>query len=179
MQPVARSLAALLVLLPCAVDSLAAVNPVAKALRSTARPVVVHLWDADPSRLEEFAIEEVSLACRDAGAVAVLCAPSLVKAVAKEQENARGEFPGPLPVVADCYLRDLADTPEELCSGAKSLGASGIGIRYHEGDFEEGELESALESAVHAVEQSGLGAILGRSGNGLGPREKACKKCEK
>lgn len=148
-----------------AVEALAAggksLNPVAKALRSTARPVIVHLWDPDPSKLSDFAIDEVSLAARDAGAVAVLCAPSLVSAVAKEQEAARGQYPGPLPVVADCYLRDLAETPDEICGGAKSLGASGIGIRYHEGDFEEGEeLEGKLRSAVSAVEERGLGAIL-------------------
>ena len=49
-----------------------------------ARPVVVHVWDAKPAELQRYAIDDVSMACREAGATAVLVGPELVEAVAKE-----------------------------------------------------------------------------------------------
>jgi len=68
---------------------------------------------------------------------------------------------GPLPVIADCSLDDLAQSPEELCEGAKTLGASAIGIRYYLRDWAEAdELEAALKGAVAAAEETGLGALL-------------------
>ena len=48
-----------------------------------------------------------SEACRTAGAAAVLCDLDLVAPIAKEQESARGEFPGSLPVLTDVALLDL------------------------------------------------------------------------
>ena len=97
-------------------------SPLAKALRSTRTPLIVHLWDPNPTALEAMAIDDVSEACREAGAVAVLVDASLVSAVAKEQEASRGNFPGPLPVIVDCSLSDLAEAPEEVFQGAKNLG---------------------------------------------------------
>mmetsp|Transcript_45959 Transcript_45959/g.75973 ORF Transcript_45959/g.75973 Transcript_45959/m.75973 type:complete len:297 (-) Transcript_45959:173-1063(-) len=152
-----------LALYPHTAASLVAGSALTKALDSTSRPVVVHLWDPKPAALESFAIADVSAACRDAGAAAVLVTPALVSAVAEEQEAHRGSYPGPLPVIADCALNDMIGTesPAELCIGAKSLGASAIGIRYYELDWpDEAALEAALCSAVAAAEQSGLGALL-------------------
>ena len=125
-----------------------------KALkRKDGRPLIVHLWDANPSALETFAIDDVSEACRKAGASAVLTAPALVSSIAQEQERQRGSFPGPLPVISDCALNDL---DSEVCAGAKNLGASAIGIRYYLGDYEtEDDLEARLSAAVTAADESG------------------------
>jgi len=128
---------------------------------SKERPVIVHVWDAKPAELESYAIEDVSMACRESGATAVLVSPELVGVMAKEQEGSRGNFPGPIPVIADCSLADFADAPEELCAGAKSLGADAVGIRYYERDYPEaGALEDALKQAVTAAEASSLDTIL-------------------
>ena len=132
-----------------------------KALGSKKTTVIVHLWDPKPDALDSFAIDDVSEACRKAGAAAVLVSPSLVGAVAKEQEVHRGSFPGPLPVIADCALNDFGDSPQELCSGAKNLGASAVGIRFYERDWEDAAaLEEALRTIVAAAEEAGLGALL-------------------
>jgi len=138
----------------------AASSPLAKALQ-TARPVVVHVWDPKPAEIADYAIEDVSMACREAGASAVLVDAALVGVMANEQETAIGNFPGPVPVIADCQLSDFAEAPQELCAGAKSLGAAGIGIRYYEGDWpEKAALEESLRKAVAAAEESRLDAIL-------------------
>ena len=90
-----------------------------------------------------------------------LRARQLVEAVAKEQESVRGNFPGPVPVIADVQLRDLTDCPEELCQGAKLLGAAAMGIRYYMGDYPEiSVLEESLKNAVAAAEQKGMPVIL-------------------
>ena len=125
-----------------------------KALkRKDGRPLVVHIWDPNPTQLESFAIDDVSEACRKAGASALLADPALVGPLAKEQEAPRGNFPGPLPVIADCPLKDL---DAEVCTGAKNLGASGIGIRYHHGDYPEDDaLEGALKDAVTTAVAAG------------------------
>ena len=125
-----------------------------KALkRKDGRPLIVHLWDPNPSALETFAIDDVSEACRKAGASAVLTAPALVSSIAQEQERQRGSFPGPLPVIADCPLSDL---DPEVCAGAKNLGAAAIGIRYYLGDYEtQDDLEAKLSAAVTFAEDAG------------------------
>eukprot|EP00900_Chrysochromulina_parva_P001184 jgi/Chrpa1/11066/Chrysochromulina_OHIO_Genome00011922-RA len=138
----------------------AATSVLAKAL-SKPRPVIVHVYDARPSELLPYAIEDVSMACRESGATAVLVGPELVECFAKEQESARGNFPGPLPVIVDTALRDMGTSPEELCEGAKTLGASAIGLRYYTGDYPDAtELEAALQRAVAAAEASSLTTIL-------------------
>ena len=142
-------------------EGLALGTGLSKTLSKTGRPLVVHVWDKNPAELTEFAIDDVSEACRKAGASAVLVSPALVGAFSKEQEANRGNFPGPLPVIADVALNDLAGSPEELCSGAKNLGASALGLRYYSDDWpEEAALEGTLKEAVAAAEQSGLDTIL-------------------
>jgi len=146
--------------LPQLSNALAA-SALAKAFSGKKPPVVVHLWDRQPSSLTSFAIDDVSEACRKAGATAVLVEPTLVKPFADEQETQRGSFPGPLPIIVDCKLSDLMAEPAELCAGAKNLGATGIGIRYYLGDYKESaDLEAAMRGAVAAAEESGLTAIL-------------------
>jgi len=140
--------------------ALAAGGALAKALAKP-RPVIVHVWDAKPAELQAYAVEDVSMACREAGATAVLASPELIGVIAKEQETSRGNFPGPLPVLADCDLKDLTDCPEEICFGAKTLGASAIGIRYYEVDWPDaGALEEALQKVIATSEESSLPAIL-------------------
>ena len=77
------------------IAALAAGGTLAKALTKP-RPVIVHVWDAKPAELQAYAIEDVSMACREAGATAVLVSPELIEVVAKEQETSRGNFPGKL-----------------------------------------------------------------------------------
>ena len=115
-----------------------------RALSST-RPVVVHVWDPRPTEIVSMDVEELSSVCRDAGAAAMLVPPSLVGAVAKEQATAVGNFPGPLPVIADCELESVAlalgvdgatqhgseaseEQPVDLPAW-KSMGAVAVGIR--------------------------------------------------
>ena len=134
-----------------------------KSLSATGRPLVVHIWDPNPASLESFAIDDVSEACRESGAAAVLCGPELVAAIAKEQDTHRGGFPGALPVIIDMALNDLIgeEGPNELCTGAKNLGATGIGVRYYAGDWEDAAaLEEALQGVVATAEDVGLGVIL-------------------
>jgi len=134
-----------------------------KALRTSGRPLIVHLWDPNPAALESFAIDDVSEACRTAGAAAVLCGPELVGPISKEQETAHGGFPGSLPIVTEMALVDLVgeDGPQELCSKAKGLGATGIGIRYYSRDWQDNEaLEQMLQRTVAVAEETGLGVIL-------------------
>jgi len=128
------------------------------------RPVIVHLWDAKPTNVESFAIDDVSAACRTSGAAAVLCTPQLVKVVADEQENAMGSFPGPLPVIAHCALNDLCATESsaaELTEGAKALGAKALGIGYYASDWPEASaLAEALQTATNAADDANIDAIL-------------------
>ena len=132
----------------------------AKSLGSTARPVVVHLWDPEPAAVPAYAVEDVSKMCRDAGAQAVLVAPEFIGTVAEEQEANRGGFPGPLPVVADCSLDDLVGE-KTIAPDMAALGAKAIGIRYYEADWPDaGALEEALRSAISTTKQSGMSAIL-------------------
>ena len=143
------------------VAALVAGGSLGKALGSSARPVVVHVWDPKPAELESYAIADVSEACRSAGAAAVLVAPELIKAMAEEQAPHQGSFPNALPVIADCALKDLVGSGEELCTGAKNLGASAIGIRYYDLDWPDAAaLEEALKSTIATAEESGLGTIL-------------------
>lgn len=149
--------------LPAAASLLTGPAFLSKALGATGRPLIVHVWDPNPIELESFAIDDVSEACRKAGGAAVLCGIELVKPIAAEQEIHRGSFPGTLPVLADVALRELCkDGPGELCSLAKSSGASGIGIRYYAGDWQESEtsLEDTLQLTVNTANEMGLGAIL-------------------
>lgn len=133
----------------------------AKALgKTTGRPLIVHVWDPTPTALEQFAIDDVSEACRKAGAAAVLCDIELVESIAKEQEAHRGNFPGALPVIADVELS--GDREADVCRQAKSLGAAGVGLRYYGADWQadEGALEETLQRTVAAANEAGLGAIL-------------------
>ena len=57
-------------------SGLASSSALTKALAKP-RPVVVHVWDARPSELEAYAIDDVSMACREAGATAVLVGPEV------------------------------------------------------------------------------------------------------
>jgi hypothetical protein len=140
--------------------ALAAGAALAKALTKS-RPVIVHLWDPSPHALEQYAIDDVSEACRKSGATAILVAPNLIESISKEQESCRGNFPGPVPVIADCALKDLLDAPDELCAGAKKLGAAAIGIRYYSGDWSEpGSVEDALITAIAAANDNGLESVM-------------------
>ena len=150
-------------------------NAVSRVLHSSARPVVVHVWDPRPTEIDITDVEQLSSVCRDAGATALLIPPALVSAIANEQASARGEVPGPVPLVAECDLKSLTralgldgasgEGPSEAAdlTAWKSLGAAAIGIRYSEADCsaEEGSaLELILVAAIAAAERSGLGTIL-------------------
>ena len=155
-------LAAFLVL-PRAAAAMVAGGALPQTL-SVQRPIIVHVWDAKPDKLETFAIDEVSKACRNAGAAAVLCSPKLLKAFAEEQELAIGSFPEPLPIIAQVALKDMIETETasaEIAAGAKKLGAAAIGFGYYASDWPEAEaLEEALKGATAAAEEVGLDSLL-------------------
>ena len=137
-------------------------GPLTKALGKSGRKVVVHVWDKNPEELKEYAIDEVSKACRESGAAAILTSPGLIKTIAAEQAIQKGNFPGPLPIVSDCALNDLlGEDAATLSQGAKSLGASSLGIRYYGADWPEADkLEEALKNAIDAAEAAGLDTML-------------------
>jgi hypothetical protein len=90
-------------------DALTAGSTLTKALKANKRPVVVHLYDPQPAALDDYAVADVSEACRKAGAAAVLVTPSLVRHVADEQAAHKGSFPcvakgGPLSFGVACRL---------------------------------------------------------------------------
>lgn len=141
--------------------------PLAKALRATSRPIIVHVYDTSPEEVPQWAVSDVSACCRKAGATAMLVSPTLIKAVHEEQSAHRGDFPGPLPVIADILLDDIAQDSAKL-KEFRELGASAIGVRYHDDDWSDtNALETALSHAVDAACQAGLVAImLGESSMG-------------
>ncbi len=131
------------------------------------KPVVVHLYDPKPADLKEYALVDVSIACRDAGTTGILTMPELVKGFADEQEDARGSFPGPVPVLVDCGLKDggLAENVRAATAANiadwKASGASGLGVRYYRADWpDEGALEAELARVVADADAAGLAAIL-------------------
>ena len=158
-----KALLALSLVVQTTASLVAGAKALPKALKGQ-RPVIVHLYDPKPAEIEGYAIDDVSAACRQSGAAAVLVAPSLVKSIAAEQEAHRGSFPGPLPVIVDCALKDLTSdeaAAEETAAGAKALGASALGIRYYMGDYPEAsDLEEALSSAISGAEENGLATVL-------------------
>ena len=151
----------IMLLLPGATTTLVAGGVLADALKCE-RPVIVHLWDSKPAALETFAIDDVSAACRTSGAAAVLCNPQLIKPLVEEQEQAFGNFPGPIPVIAHCALNDLKDeAATELIEGAKALGAAAVGIGYYASDWPEtAALEEALRTATAAADEAKLDSII-------------------
>jgi len=148
-----------LVLLGLAIEpaaALAAGAKLTKALSSVKQPVVVHLYDHKPTELASYAIDDVSAACRNSGAAAVLVAPELVGAIAEEQDSHRGDYPGPVPIIVDCSLNNLPAVDE-----IAAKGAAAIGIRYYEGDWPEADaLEEALQAAIASASESGLASVL-------------------
>ena len=142
-------------------QALVAGSALTKAL-GKARPVIVHVFDRNPADLASFALDDVSEAIRGAGATALLAAPELVPPLCAEQALHRGSFPGPVPVIADCYLSDLtADGSAENIAAWKKAGASAVGVRYYVADFPEAEaLEETMRNVVTAAEASGLATIL-------------------
>lgn len=153
----------MLLVLPRAAAAMVAGGALPQAL-SVQRPIIVHVWDAKPDKLETFAIDEVSKACRNSGAAAVLCSPKMLKAFVEEQELAMGSFPEPLPIIAQVTLKDMIETETagaELVAGAKKLGAAAIGIGYYASDWPEADaLEEALKGATAAAEGGGLDSLL-------------------
>lgn len=117
-------------------------NEIIRAL-SSPKPLVVHIWDPFPSELNKMDVNELSMICRDAGAAAVLIPDALISDFAEEQASARGDFPGPVPLIVDCCLETLAyelgldgvcrdlepgKGPADLVAW-KLLGAAAIGLR--------------------------------------------------
>ena len=87
------------------------------------RPLIVEVSQPDPAAAWALDVEELSANLREAGATALLVPRTLANAVIEEQARARGDFPGPLPVLCEVDASDLS-----FLSDIRSAGADGVAV---------------------------------------------------
>ena len=107
MHGVATALAALVLCAPCATGLRAS------GLRKTlgrGRKLVVEVALPDAADAWDLDVEEASAGVREAGAAALIVPEPLLRLVVAEQARAKGDFPGPLPVL--CAMDAGAHTDE-------------------------------------------------------------------
>ena len=122
-----------------------------RALTSTTRPIIVHLADDHPEALSTLDVEEISLRCRMAGAAALLVQPELLDAVAVEQATAKGDFPGPLPLICMLESAEMAASTDLTALSS----ACAVGVRC-----ESGEQGDMLDSLVAGADAAGMGTLV-------------------
>ena len=113
-----------------------------RGLLSKGKPIVVELRVDAPADAWELDIQEISARLRTAGVTALVAPSELVGAFVEEQSSARGNFPGPVPVLCDVSL----DGNAELAALSKA-GAAGIAVKCAGGDS---ALTALLEDASAA-----------------------------
>ena len=137
---------------------LAAVLPLASALApplrralKAAKPLVVELLVEDAGSAWELDVEDLSARLRTAGAAALIAPRPLLGAFAAEQAKAKGNFPGPLPLLCEVD----GDGWEAALVSAQDAGALGLAVRC--GD-ESGASE--LRRLLDGVSEAGLEALV-------------------
>ena len=117
---------------------------------NTRQPVLVEITDADAD--DPLDVAELSEMCRDAGAAALLLPPSLLGAVAAEQASAKGNYPGPVPLICDPRVADGECAPLELLRDA---GAAALAVVAAEA-----EADGELVVVVDQLTALGLGSLV-------------------
>ena len=148
MHGVATALAALVLCAPCATGLRAS------GLRKTlgrGRKLVVEVALPDAADAWDLDVEEASAGVREAGAAALIVPEPLLRLVVAEQARAKGDFPGPLPVL--CAMDAGAHTDElpALLAELSQAGAAGVAVSC--GSTEEVDVRAvASASAAHDCE---------------------------
>ncbi len=138
---------ALLAFIGCAARAAALAVGAPSALNralSRGQRVIVELLPDAPS--EAFDLTDLSARLRSAGASAVVVPPALLADFSREQASAKGDFPGPIPVVCEAELGIDAARLGSL----RSEGASGVAVRCDEAAAVDGGLEALLEASSAA-----------------------------
>ena len=117
---------------------------------TTRQPVLVEITDADAD--DPLDVAELSEMCRDAGAAALVLPPSLLGAVAAEQASAKGNYPGPVPLICDPRVADGECAPLELLRDA---GAAALAVVAAEA-----EADGELVVVVDQLTALGLGSLV-------------------
>lgn len=116
---VSHLLALALVLLPAAAHALTL-----SALRKTfanSKSLIVEVRDERPDEAWHLDVEDLSRQLRAAGAAALVTEAPLLGTLVQEQQSAKGNFPGPLPVLCEVTGADQVEA-------AREAGASGIAL---------------------------------------------------
>lgn len=124
-----------------------------KLLAKEKKPIVVDLRVDRPADAWPLDVREASEKLRKSGACALIAPHELVGAICEEQEAARGNFPGPLPVLCEIGLeRDdscSSDRAAELTT-LKTAGAVGVAVRCDNGASAGDALTTLLEESASA-----------------------------
>ena len=117
-----------------------------RGLLTKGKPIVVDLRVDAPADAWELDIQEISARLRTAGITALVAPSELIGAFVQEQSSARGNFPGPVPVLCDVPLDGNTDL-----AALKEAGAAGIAVKCAGGDS---ALAALLEDASAAKLES-------------------------
>lgn len=103
--------------------------PLRRALMIS-KPIVVEIKIDEPESVLHLDVEDLSARLRYAGAAALVAPSQLVKLVTEEQGVARGDFPGPLPVLCEVNLcqHDNIASFVNFAQDMASAGAAGIAV---------------------------------------------------
>ena len=124
--------------------------PLRRALK-VAKPLVIELQVEQPEDAWHLDIEELSSRLRTAGAAALIAPRELLATFASEQAAARGNFPGPLPLLCEVG----ADGWQAALAAAQDANVAGISVRC--GDASSAE---ALTELLEATTAAGLECLV-------------------
>ena len=129
---VARTLCALVLALHAGASAaLASGGSALQRMLSRTQPsLLVEFTQDDPAAAWDLDVEGVSAQLRGAGAAALIVPPTLLDTVVGEQGRAKGDFPGPVPVLCDIGAEA---SPVDTVAALKERGAAGAAVRCPEG----------------------------------------------
>lgn len=110
-----------LILLVSPAHALAASASALRTALANAKSLVVEVRDERPDEAWHLDVEDLSRQLRAAGAAALITEAPLLGTLVHEQQSAKGNFPGPLPVLCEVTGADQVEA-------AREAGASGIAL---------------------------------------------------
>ena len=117
-------------------------------LLSKGKPLLVEVRDDAPKDAWHLDVEDVSRGLRTAGATALLTQAALLNTIAEEQLSARGNFPGPLPVLCEISSAEEVDA-------AREAGAAGVAICWPDGHKVEALLAASIAAGLDCLVVAG------------------------
>ena len=108
--------------------AMAGASGLTRTLTRATRPLIVEITQDDPTAASKLDVEELSASLRNAGAAAMLVPPALLSPIISEQSRAKGDFPGPLPVLCNLDITEDADS-QALVKSLGAAGADGVAVR--------------------------------------------------